>query len=46
MSAMEHSTSSRVQTVIGDPVSAEPVSRAKLEEIFADIQADLGSTTS
>ena len=39
---MEHSHSSRVQTIIGDPVSGEaPVSRPKLEEIFADIQADL-----
>jgi heterodisulfide reductase subunit C len=31
----------RVQSYIGDPISAEaPIPRAELEEIFADIQAD------
>ncbi len=39
---MAHATSSRVQTVIGDPVSEQPpLPRAKLEEIFKDIQSDL-----
>ena len=39
---MEHATTTRVQQHIGDPVSeAAPVSRAKLEEIFKDIQSDL-----
>ena len=38
---MEHA-GTRVQQYIGDPVSdAPPVERAKLEEIFADIQGDL-----
>ena len=39
---MAHADTTRVQTVIGDPVSAgAPLPRAKLEEIFADIQSDL-----
>jgi heterodisulfide reductase subunit C1 len=38
---MEHAHTTRVQEHIGDPVSAAPaVSRAKLEQIFHDIQAD------
>ena len=42
MSHAESSPSTRVQTVIGDPVAGGgPVPRAKLEEIFADIQSDL-----
>lgn len=36
-----HGTTTRVETHIGDPVSGDaPESRAKLEQIFADIQAD------
>ena len=39
---MSHSATSRVQHVIGDPVSeTPPVEREQLEEIFEDIQADL-----
>ena len=39
---MSHSTATRIQDFIGDPVSqAPPVPRAKLEEIFNDIQGDL-----
>jgi heterodisulfide reductase subunit C len=39
---MSHAESTRVQTVIGDPVAeGAPLPRAKLEEIFADIQSDL-----
>jgi heterodisulfide reductase subunit C len=39
---MEHATATRVERYIGDPVTeSAPVERAKLEEIFADIQADL-----
>jgi len=39
---MSHSSTSRVQQYIGDPVAPEaPVERDKLEEIFQDIQADL-----
>jgi heterodisulfide reductase subunit C len=39
---MSHSTASRIQEYIGDPVSEDaPVPREKLEEIFQDIQADL-----
>ena len=35
-------TSSRVQAHIGDPVGEQPaVPRAKLEQIFADLQSDL-----
>jgi heterodisulfide reductase subunit C len=38
---MTTATTTRVQTFIGDPLSGEePVPRAELEEIFADIQAD------
>ena len=39
---MAHAETTRVQTVIGDPVGENaPVPRAKLEAIFADIQSDL-----
>jgi len=39
---MSHSTTSRVQQYIGDPVTEQaPVAREKLEEIFQDIQGDL-----
>jgi len=39
---MSHADTTRVQTVIGDPVGENaPVPRAKLEAIFADIQSDL-----
>ena len=39
---MDHATSTRVQALAGDPVSDAPVvPRAKLEEIFRDIQSDL-----
>ena len=39
---MSHSATSRIQHVIGDPVSETPaVEREQLEEIFEDIQADL-----
>ena len=39
---MSHPTTTRVQNVIGDPLSATPVvAREKLEAVFADIQADL-----
>ena len=39
---MSHSTTTRVQTHIGDPVADAPaLPRAKLEEIFADLQSDL-----
>jgi heterodisulfide reductase subunit C len=39
---MSHSSTSRVQQYIGDPVTeGAPVEREKLEEIFQDIQADL-----
>ncbi len=39
---MEHSSGTRVQQHIGDPLSgAAPVAREKLEEIFRDIQSDL-----
>jgi len=39
---MTHATGTRVQEHIGDPVSDQPaVPRAKLEEIFKDIQSDL-----
>ena len=38
---MSHSTTTRVQDYIGDPVTADaPLPREKLEEIFSDIQAD------
>jgi len=39
---MSHSSTSRIQEYIGDPVSdTPPVAREQLEEIFQDIQADL-----
>lgn len=39
---MSHSSSTRVQQFIGDPLSDEPVvSRKKLEDVFNDIQADM-----
>jgi len=39
---MSHSSTSRIQEFIGDPVSdALPVEREQLEEIFQDIQGDL-----
>jgi heterodisulfide reductase subunit C len=39
---MSHSSTSRIQEHIGDPVSnSPPVERDQLEEIFQDIQADL-----
>ena len=39
---MSHSSSTRVQEFIGDPLSEEPVvKREKLEEVFNDIQADM-----
>ena len=39
---MSHSSTSRVQEFIGDPVSDEtPVGREQLEEIFQDIQSDM-----
>ncbi len=42
MSGAGHADSTRVQQHIGDPVGdGAPLPRAKLEEIFADIQSDL-----
>src|SRR5487761_2574297 len=39
---MEGATTTRVQQFIGDPVAGTaPVERAKLEEIFGDIQSDM-----
>src|SRR5210317_212299 len=39
---MSHSSASRIQEFIGDPVSdSPPVKREQLEEIFQDIQGDL-----
>ena len=39
---MSHGATTRVQDFIGDPVSESPeVPRAKLEEIFQDLQDDL-----
>lgn len=39
---MSHSSSTRVQQFIGDPLSDEPVvSLKKLEDVFNDIQADM-----
>ena len=42
MESTTHATSTRVQQRAGDPVSETPaVPRAKLEQIFKDIQSDL-----
>jgi heterodisulfide reductase subunit C len=39
---MTNAAATRVQTVIGDPLSTAPnVTRGELEQVFADIQADL-----
>ena len=39
---MTHATTSRVQQRAGDPVSEKPpLPRAKLEQVFKDIQSDL-----